>query len=535
MNAASCAITTLALTCLAGTALAQESTYVSGLLHTATGGAQLGPVDPVDARRLPVRNLGSSGQDGVEIQLNSMYGGTAGIDLYGFLAAAGREIKIKHRGWDGLVYGTHRMINGGGGQVTDIYDFTGLNAATITVERRDANGHTISVTTYPGPIVEMPYVPDWYCADGSTPVYWSGMVVLCNSCAPVWASGWSCPNTGGVFSFNSMRTIVTPNTPGGPGLPPIGAMEITASGMTGFDVLDASLDTYGVRVYGVGQAQISEECTPDAATGVCDPTVRRLPVRNLGSSGQDGVAIDLGDNAGGVEIESAKAGCCRGHVTLMKVYDDGGQEQRISRNLLDIDPTGVTTEELDADFSVLGGHGFVLTCFGPDGSVLGPDTGTSIIDGGPRPVWTNRCPPGSREIWNNQGTTSNPVWVFQGCLGMSDRIALPGAVLEGVASFQITPMGATHQGRLRHVVITKNGSELELKRVSVIPPIPHCGSADFNGDGDLGTDADIEAFFACLAGSCCSTCGSADFNGDGDLGTDADIQSFFSVLAGGPC
>jgi hypothetical protein len=64
---------------------------------------------------------------------------------------------------------------------------------------------------------------------------------------------------------------------------------------------------------------------------------------------------------------------------------------------------------------------------------------------------------------------------------------------------------------------------------------PTCGSADFNGDGDTGTDADIEAFFACLAGSCCATCGSADFNGDGDTGTDSDIEAFFRVLAGGNC
>ncbi len=38
---------------------------------------------------------------------------------------------------------------------------------------------------------------------------------------------------------------------------------------------------------------------------------------------------------------------------------------------------------------------------------------------------------------------------------------------------------------------------------------PSCGSADFNGDGDLGTDADIEAFFACLSGACVrDVCGS---------------------------
>ncbi len=64
-----------------------------------------------------------------------------------------------------------------------------------------------------------------------------------------------------------------------------------------------------------------------------------------------------------------------------------------------------------------------------------------------------------------------------------------------------------------------------------------CGTADFDGDGDIGTDADIEAFFACLGGNCCATCfpGGADFNGDGDIGTDADIEAFFRVLGGGNC
>jgi hypothetical protein len=81
-----------------------------------------------------------------------------------------------------------------------------------------------------------------------------------------------------------------------------------------------------------------------------------------------------------------------------------------------------------------------------------------------------------------------------------------------------------------------NNANVQLvDAISVVVPGPRTCVADFNGDGDVGTDADIEAFFACLAGTCCSTCGSPDFNGDGDVGTDADIESFFSVLAGGPC
>jgi hypothetical protein len=64
-----------------------------------------------------------------------------------------------------------------------------------------------------------------------------------------------------------------------------------------------------------------------------------------------------------------------------------------------------------------------------------------------------------------------------------------------------------------------------------------CDSADFDCDGDTATDADINAFLACLAGSCppppCAN--DADFNNDGDVATDADIEAFFRVLAGRPC
>jgi hypothetical protein len=62
----------------------------------------------------------------------------------------------------------------------------------------------------------------------------------------------------------------------------------------------------------------------------------------------------------------------------------------------------------------------------------------------------------------------------------------------------------------------------------------HC-PVDFNNDGDFGTDADIEAFFACLAGNCCAYCETMDVNNDGDFGTDADIEFFFRLLVGEGC
>jgi hypothetical protein len=59
--------------------------------------------------------------------------------------------------------------------------------------------------------------------------------------------------------------------------------------------------------------------------------------------------------------------------------------------------------------------------------------------------------------------------------------------------------------------------------------------ADFDRDGDIGTDQDIEAFFACIAGECCPGCPNPDINRDGIPGNGPDIQSFFRVLAGGGC
>jgi hypothetical protein len=90
-----------------------------------------------------------------------------------------------------------------------------------------------------------------------------------------------------------------------------------------------------------------------------------------------------------------------------------------------------------------------------------------------------------------------------------------------------------------HVRPRVNDGGYTLK-VTVLVPWTSCPTfcclSDYNGDGDVGTDLDIENFFSCLSGSCCATCPpNADFNCDGDVGTDGDIESFFRVLGGGPC
>jgi len=81
------------------------------------------------------------------------------------------------------------------------------------------------------------------------------------------------------------------------------------------------------------------------------------------------------------------------------------------------------------------------------------------------------------------------------------------------------------------VIVTSS----DLAAFDAMAGAPSCAPcpADFDGDGDEGTDADIEAFMAALAGSPCATCLSTDIDGDGDEGTDADIEAFFIIISGG--
>jgi hypothetical protein len=93
-------------------------------------------------------------------------------------------------------------------------------------------------------------------------------------------------------------------------------------------------------------------------------------------------------------------------------------------------------------------------------------------------------------------------------------------------------------GEVFTLATTRPAAEAELPEQiggDLLHEQPDFCSSDFDGDGDVGTDADIDAFFACLAGDCCTRCNTADFDGDGDVGTDADIEAFFRVLAGGRC
>jgi hypothetical protein len=112
------------------------------------------------------------------------------------------------------------------------------------------------------------------------------------------------------------------------------------------------------------------------------------------------------------------------------------------------------------------------------------------------------------------------------------------------ASFRIehAPDGPGLAGSVHHWdTITGTGGTYTIAVTGVsgegCPTGPTCDSADFDCDGDVGTDFDIQSFFSCLGGNCppAPCANDADFDNDGDVGTDFDIQAFFRILGGGPC
>jgi hypothetical protein len=132
---------------------------------------------------------------------------------------------------------------------------------------------------------------------------------------------------------------------------------------------------------------------------------------------------------------------------------------------------------------------------------------------------------GSLSTHAGEGSITAYRW-FEGATFLTQSSSPTAIVTLAVGTHTITLVAVDNNGF--------TGSDTVV--VNVVPPST-CDSADFNCDGDSGTDADIEAFFACVAGVCpqppCMN--SADFNHDGDSGTDADIEAFFRVLAGGHC
>jgi hypothetical protein len=292
MNFAARNLVALALaSCLVPT-VAEAQVLVGGFEHFSVGSAQLGTAQP-GTRRLPVTNLGSSGQDGVEISLNTAWGAGVAVGGEPFTSTPGAEIRRRYRGWDGVVYGTHRTRNIDGNNGVEIFDFSDQGVTSFTVFTFDDNGDVVSTSTEPGPLIEFPVVNrPINCPCGWVTIYY--WVTTGNPPKPHLVSRGYCPCSSGTGlpprdNRDSTTRVICPEFP--PGVRPpegIASVLVTASGIPEFTLEGADLTTFDTHTVGLGGARIDEVC--DLTTG-CDATERRLRASGLGSSGNDGIDV----------------------------------------------------------------------------------------------------------------------------------------------------------------------------------------------------------------------------------------------------
>jgi hypothetical protein len=464
----------------AGVMPTKPGVIASGISHVPVGAAQL--ERSADGRRVRAHNLGSSGQDGVEVKARSLVGSSIGVDT----GSTPGTVERKHKGWDGLIYhrSVQRTTGPGEGDLT--VDFSGLGATGVrTIEYDDAN-QVISDVFTPGPIVNKPWVPYGPCPDGTWPAlqerwYWSAVTQNY-----VVYYIWVCPAVNGgndTYTYEGRRMVVIPETPVGTGPIGIDSVLITSPDLPEVVVAEASLETFGVSSYGVGDALIHEEC--DDGNDCADVERRKVVVTNIGSSGNDGVNVDwrtsappaggsvsLGDilnSTGEADINLRKNYV--GHVTLIK--------QRVRGNG---DGTGV----ISPDFSGVGATEFVVTAYA-NGQVVHQETlpnGTGI------PVSVDQvvCGPNSvivygwvtMWVWNPWPITGSyqTYWGVVGCMNIGGG----GGNTTYTDRIVFSPVNPVSTDNPTGVDIFARGiSDITVLDVEALATIP-C-PADFNGDG----------------------------------------------------
>ena len=301
----------------------------SGIWAQIVGGSTL---NELSSSRLLVSNIGSSGQDGVEMLYFAKGGGIV-VALDDLLppSSDSRAIVIRPKGWDGTIKGRITLSRAPGGPITEEYDLTGTGVTGMSWRLLGLDGSVLATGASSGPILAWTLTPE----NAATSTMNKTFVITPNAAArdaeqgffdvAMIVGGLTTTPVGGVYGME-----LTPDPCAGlpencPPWPDISSMMVTASGLEHLIVSDASLAfqfqqgvSRGVSISGLGACTIGAVESPPADRGVhCN---------NIGSSGQDGVSIDLGHDADSYAASYSK-GCCNGHVTILKSHDTGGEEE----------------------------------------------------------------------------------------------------------------------------------------------------------------------------------------------------------------
>ncbi|QOJ13581.1 MAG: hypothetical protein HRU75_02515 [Planctomycetia bacterium] len=482
--------------------MAVGQVYSSGVLHAAAGGTDL---TPISSSRL--RCTDTSGAGGVHLEAHtfSAWGGGVSADLtplIGTFSTSG-EIKIRYKGWDGTIKGTLRVMTNPGGVIHEEYDFSAIDASAVSWKLLDEHDRVLADGTVAGPVlawtVQAPADADCNkCfasmerAPGGGGGGGGGSAGIMRDARQgffdiaVSVSGMGTPPVNGVHSI-----VVSPEPCAGlpEDCPPtwldIASLEIETIGIPELDLLDAHLSPFGAQCYGVGAAHLEETCGPGIPS--CAPSERRLEVRNLGHSGEDGVEIrgrapgstsgSSGSNGGAVAKSKKCPECPPGHVTLMKAYDDASTE--VMRVMEMENPA---SGDIDVSVSADGmGSTHVEALLHDMGGVVIGGAVLSASDS----LHHAGCPGGASTMeWRGI------VYVYGGCDGPMEVFLPGGGSVPGVSHVSLRPIAPSSPRAPASMEVTSNNLHgIVLNSIQLRAPL----RGDMNCDG-MVNNFDIDPF-----------------------------------------
>ncbi|MEK6701508.1 MAG: hypothetical protein AABZ53_04545 [Planctomycetota bacterium] len=502
-----------------------------GFQHEAMGGATIARSS--DGSKLIVSNIGSSGQDGVEIKLHTLIGGGVVYEGTTTPNAPGSSCRQKYKGWDGTIKGICDTVTNADHTMTHTFDYTSMGATSVNVVQYNETGLEISNITYGGAVAVVPLVPP-PCPVGSQFAY--------KTWYDIWVGG---THYLGYFCNDPINPIgmvkVTPEF--APGTSPdmtIDTVQVTASGMPELNIANSVITpresptrpTRPVKATarGLGNALLTEICID--GTDCTDDAARVLEVKNIGSSGEDGAWIDWRalrprSTSGTIDLGDIFHSDAEATMRIRYLFGIRGSSLMVNGNL-------DGSSEVRPDFADVGSTQFEVVAY-LNGVIVRQETHPNLdpiivsvdqVICGPNhyPIWGWV----TMWVWNPWPVTGSyqTHWGVIGCGSLGSTGGDP-TYFDHLVFKPVNPLVPTVPDTVDSVSVTGVRTPRTVVQSITSSDAPNC-PGDFDGDGTADF-FDYDAFVTCFEGQACPAYRTADFDGDGAVDFfdyDAFVQAF---------
>ncbi len=178
-----------------------------------------------------VTNIGTSGEDGVEIPTSSVFGDGIEVDLGALLFTAGATCNIEQNDPDGQSLGNTHILSNGDGVGVFTFDYSALGATAVHILEYDRQGVIVLDEMFPGPVFQKPGVPLGLCPNGNPPVFaWVPTSYQWPNGETIYTWVWRCPG-GNTFTVERAIAVIPILPSGSPEVHDVQSMSVTAAGV----------------------------------------------------------------------------------------------------------------------------------------------------------------------------------------------------------------------------------------------------------------------------------------------------------------